>query len=75
MPKKQHNRFKFNRVFSEEPLQKPEWSNLEDLLARLIAQAYAEEHPESFQTTNSNHSSDQVSSNEKKSSTKEDGEN
>ena len=44
----QNNRFNFKRRFSEEPLPEPDWNNIEDLLARLIAQAYAEDHPEQF---------------------------
>ena len=50
---RKNNRFKFNRVFSEEPLQKADWDKLEDLLARLIAQAYAEDNSELFNTDTS----------------------
>ena len=49
MSKNEKNtRFTFNQKLSEEPLQKADWCKAEDLLARLIAQAYAEDNPEFF---------------------------
>jgi len=47
---KKHNRFTFKRQFSPELMSATEWARIEDLLAKLIAQAYAEEHPELFTT-------------------------
>ena len=52
--KRKNNRFSFSQRFSEEPLQKADWNKVEDLLARLIAQAYAEDHPEEFNTDTTN---------------------
>ena len=43
-----NNRFKFNRRFLKEPLPEADWNKVEDILARLIAQAYAEDNPEQF---------------------------
>lgn len=48
---KKHTRFKFKKQFSAEPMPASEWARIEDLLARLIAEAYAEEHPEDFKIT------------------------
>ncbi|MCD6216385.1 hypothetical protein J7L05_00820 [bacterium] len=48
--KRKNNRFTYNQRFSVEPISKPDWNKVEDLLARLIAQAYAEDHPEQFST-------------------------
>ena len=52
--KGKNNRFKFTQKFSDELLQKADWNKVEDLLARLIAQVYAEDHPEQFNTDTTN---------------------
>jgi hypothetical protein len=46
---KKHNRFTFKRTYSSEQMSTAEWDRFEDLLARLVAQAYANEHPELFE--------------------------
>ena len=58
---KKHTRFKFKRQFSSEPMTSAEWARIEEMLAKLIAQAYAEENPELFQNMNSNDSKDKKS--------------
>ena len=45
-----NNRFTFNSKYSNKLLSEHDWCKVEDLLARLIAQAYAEDHPEQFNT-------------------------
>ena len=57
---RKNTRFKFTRRFSDEPISKAEWENLEDLLARLIAQAYVDDHPELFAIGTGSHESEQI---------------
>ncbi len=72
---KKNNRFTFTQRFSDEPIQEADWNNIEDLLARMIAQAYVDDHPELFQPAHRNNSSDKVHSRRNGSSTEEDGDN
>jgi len=58
---KKHTRFKYKKQFLSEPIGNAERERIEDLLAKLIAQAYAEENPEFFQSVNSNDIEDKES--------------
>jgi len=42
------SRFRFTVRFSATPMPQAEWEAAEDLLARLVARAIADEHPEWF---------------------------
>lgn len=45
---KKGKRFKITKKYSDEPLEPYEMDQLMDILARLIARSYADDHPELF---------------------------
>ena len=46
--KKRKSRFTFHTVISDEPMPHDEWEAAEKILAKLVAEAYAADHPEIF---------------------------
>ena len=46
--KKRKSRFTFHKTISDEPMPDEEWEFAEKILAKLVAEAYAADHPEIF---------------------------
>jgi len=46
--KRKKSRFTIRRTYSAEPMSLDEWRAAEKVLARLVAEAYAADHPEIF---------------------------
>lgn len=64
--RKGHRRFEIKKRFSSEAMSEAEWGRVGDLLARMIAEVYAEEHAELFQGVNTKEEDKETQGNEVK---------